>query len=146
MSGRLTDSYRELEDQVRELNTELATARAARSRELAEKERLAIRLTALLDSLPGGVIVLDNQHSVILANPIASSLLNESLLDENFLEVIRRQAAAIAPDGKQLTLKSGKRITLSNQVRDSYGDQVVLITDVTEAHAAQEASNRKQRL
>ena len=146
LSGRLTDSYRELEDQVRELNTELASARAARSRELAEKERLAIRLTALLDSLPGGVIVLDHQHSVILANPVASNLLNETLLEENFLDVIRRQAAAIAPDGKQLTLKSGKRITLSNQVRDSYGDQVVLITDVTEAHAAQEASNRKQRL
>jgi two-component system sensor histidine kinase FlrB len=60
--------------------------------------------------------------------------------------VIRRQASAIAPDGKQLTLNSGKRIALSNQVRDSYGDQVVLITDVTEAHAAQEANNRKQRL
>ena len=49
-------------------------------------------------------------------------------------------------DGTQILLRSGRRVSLSNQVHDGYGDQVVLITDVTETYAAQAASHRDERL
>ena len=88
LAEQLTDSYAELAIQVTELSDQLDAAKAAREQELIEKERLAHRLTALLDSLPGGVLVLDRHHTVILANPIAVDMLGEPLLNMNCLSVI----------------------------------------------------------
>ena len=115
LAKQLTDSYAELASQVTELSDQLDAAKAAREQELIEKERLAHRLTALLDSLPGGVLVLDRHHTVILANPIAVDMLGEPLLNMNFLSVIGEVAKSIAADGKQIVMNSGCRVTISNQ-------------------------------
>ena len=48
-----------LQCRVDDLTRELASIRAERQQELVEKESIAHRLTALLDALPGGVLVLD---------------------------------------------------------------------------------------
>jgi len=146
LAQQLTDSYAELAHQVTDLSAQLDAAKAAREQELIEKERLAHRLTALLDALPGGVLVLDRHHTIMLANPIAIDLLGEPLLNMNFLSVIGEVAKSVAADGKQIVLKNGRRVTLSNQTQDEYGDQVVLLTDVTEAYEAQAADHRRERL
>ena len=146
LAKQLTDSYAELASQVTELSDQLDAAKAAREQELIEKERLAHRLTALLDSLPGGVLVLDRHHTVILANPIAVDMLGEPLLNMNFLSVIGEVAKSIAADGKQIVMNNGRRVTISNQTQDEYGDQIVLLTDVTEAYEAQAADHRRERL
>ena len=118
LSQRLNASYIALEDQVSDLTQELERVRAARSKELIERERLALRLSALIDSLPGGVLVLDPDHTVILANPQAVELLEAPLLNQNFLRVIEQKAKDISADGKQLNLTSGRLIALSNEVSD----------------------------
>ena len=141
LAEQLTDSCAELALQVSELSDQLDAAKAAREQELIEKERLAHRLTALLDSLPGGVLVLDRHHTVILANPIAVDMLGEPLLNQNFLSVIGEVARSIAADGKQIVMNNGRRVTISNQTQDEYGDQIVLLTDVTDAYEAQQGSS-----
>ena len=146
LTTSLKVSYADLQARVAELTQELSSARAARQQELAEKERLAHRLTALVDALPGGVLVLDQNHTIILANPGAADLLGEPLLNMNFLSVIGECAASISRDGTQMVLRSGRRISLSTELNDGYGDQVVLITDVTETYAAQEERHRSERL
>ncbi len=146
LTQSLKTSYAELQTRVNDLTDELTNSRAARQQELAEKEQLANRLTALVDALPGGVLVLDRHHTIILANPVAAELLGEPLLNMNFLTVIAECAASMSRDGTQILLRSGRRVSLSNQVHDGYGDQVVLITDVTETYAAQAASHRDERL
>jgi two-component system sensor histidine kinase FlrB len=92
------------------------------------------------------VLVLDQNHTIILANPVAADLLGEPLLNMNFLTVIGECAASMSRDGTQIVLRSGRRVSLSNQVHDGYGDQIVLITDITETYAAQAASHRDERL
>jgi len=146
LSERLNQSYAELEQQVSDLTQQLDAVREARSQELIERERLALRLSALIDSLPGGVLVLDQNHVVILANPQAMDLLSADLIEENFLSVIESKAARISADGKQLLLNSGKTVALSNEISDHYGDQIVLLTDVTDVQQQQEESNRARRL
>ena len=64
MSSQLNESYGLLEARVNELKRQLAWVSAQRMQELAEKERLAMRLQSLLDLLPGGVIVIDGQGVV----------------------------------------------------------------------------------
>ena len=139
-------SYVELQNRVDDLTRELNNSKAARQQELAEKENLAHRLTALLDALPGGVLVLDQRHTIKLANPVAIDLLGEPLLNMNFLSVIGECAASVSRDGSQILLRSGRRISISNQLQDGYGDQVVLITDVTETFEAQQERSRNERL
>ena len=146
LTENLKTSYAELQTRVNDLTEALSDSRAARQQELAEKEQLANRLTALVDALPGGVLVLDQNHTIILANPVAADLLGEPLLNMNFLTVIGECAASMSRDGTQIVLRSGRRVSLSNQVHDGYGDQIVLITDITETYAAQAASHRDERL
>ena len=73
-------------------------------------------------------------------------MLGEPLLNMNFLSVIGEVAKSIAPDGKQIVMTNGRRVTISNQTQDEYGDQIVLLTDVTEAYEAQAADHRRERL
>jgi two-component system sensor histidine kinase FlrB len=146
LKADLKTSNRELQGRVDDLTRELSNSRAERQQELAEKESLAHRLTALLDALPGGVLVLDQRHTIKLANPVAIDLLGEPLLNMDFLSVIGECAASVSRDGSQVLLRSGRRISISNQLQDGYGDQVVLITDVTETFEAQQERSRTERL
>lgn len=146
LTENLRSSNLELQSRIDDLTIELSNSLAERQQELAEKESLALRLTALLDALPGGVLVLDQRHTIKLANPVAIDLLGEPLLNMNFLSVIGECAASVSLDGSQVLLRSGRRISISNQLQDGYGDQVVLITDVTETFEAQQERSRNERL
>ena len=72
VSHELDTSYRELESKVAGLTHELAAARSARLKELAEKERLAHRLSSLLAVLPGGVLIVDARQTIKDVNPEAN--------------------------------------------------------------------------
>ena len=61
MSETLSASWQALQQQVSSLSAELATSRRERLYQLREKERLAHRFADLLDALPGGVVVIDDQ-------------------------------------------------------------------------------------
>tara|TARA_R110002110_G_scaffold405241_1_gene624177 strand:- start:10556 stop:11770 length:1215 start_codon:yes stop_codon:yes gene_type:complete len=147
VSHELDTSYRDLESKVAGLTGELAAARSGRLQELAEKERLANRLSSLVAALPGGVLIVDSSGQIRDVNPEAIGLLGEPLIGESWDSVVartalleRRQAAT------ELHLRSGKVISVVSRSLDTSGDHVVLITDVTEMHKLQEQLGRKKRL
>ena len=105
MSSQLTDSYSLLEARVSELKGELAVVSAQRMQELAEKERLANRLQNLLDLLPGGVIVIDDQGRVREANPAACDLLGLPLKANCGV----KSSPAVLPPVKTTATKSPSR-------------------------------------
>ena len=51
----------------------------ARRKENRERENLLSRFAAMLDALPGGVIILDKNNTITEANPQARALLGEPL-------------------------------------------------------------------
>jgi two-component system sensor histidine kinase FlrB len=147
VSRELDISYRELEGKVEGMTRELAAARTARLQELAEKERLAHRLSSLVSALPGGVLIVNRQQHISVANPEAIELLGEPLLGEAWGEVIARCAVDAADDSQQeLRLKNGKQVSIVNRLLDHSGDHVVLITDITDIHTLQQQLGRKKRL
>ena len=107
VSHELDTSYRELENKVEGLTKELLNARSARLRELAEKERLAHRLSSLIAALPGGVLIVDESGLVRDANPEAIGLLGGPLMSEHWDDVLARSAQLSAQTGKEISLKSG---------------------------------------
>lgn len=146
MSHQLGTSYRELEKRVTDLTEELTQTRSARLEELAEKERLANRLSDLLDTLPGGVIVLDDRDCILETNPEACEFLGQPLIGINWLEVLRREAIQPLDQTQEICLSGYRRISLSDRVQDANGNQVILLTDITEAHELREWTNRDKRL
>ncbi|MEE4746531.1 ATP-binding protein [Pseudomonas alliivorans] len=146
MSAQLTDSYGILEARVTELKGELAQAGVQRLQELAEKERLANRLQNLLDLLPGGVIVIDGMGVVREANPAAIDLLGQPLLGMLWRHVISRCFAPRVDDGHEISLKDGRRLSISTRSLDAEPGQLVLLNDLTETRRLQEQLARHERL
>ncbi len=146
VSIELDTTYRELESRVDGLSRELAAARSARLKELAEKERLAHRLSSLVAALPGGVLILDLHQVIRDVNPEAVQLLGNPLTGLPWSEVLFRVSGTREPQSRELLLSSGRRISVfSRQLGDS-GERVVLITDVSDIHQLQELLGRKKRL
>ncbi len=137
VSAQLSGAFDSLREQVAELRAELGVARAG-------KDDLAARLSALIEGLPGGVLVLDSHGAIAECNPAAAALLGEPLRGLAFATVLERAAvhgAAI----EHTELHSGRFVNISR--RDtSQGGEVVLLTDVTEAHLMQIFLARQQRL
>ncbi|MDB6443587.1 MULTISPECIES: PAS domain-containing sensor histidine kinase [Pseudomonas] len=146
VSSQLTDSYSLLEARVTELKGELAVVSAQRMQELAEKERLANRLQNLLDLLPGGVIVIDAQGFVREANPAACELLGLPLEGELWRHVIARCFAPREDDGHEVSLKDGRRLSISTRSLDAEPGQLVLLNDLTETRHLQDQLARHERL
>lgn len=149
VSNELDITYRELESKVAALTSELASARSSRLQELAEKERLAHRLSSLVAALPGAVIIVDAKGVVRDANPLANELLGMAIIGDAWSAVLGR-ASGSSESSEQLSpellLSNGKHFSMSSRKLDSSGDQVVLITDVSEIHQLQEQLGRKKRL
>jgi two-component system sensor histidine kinase FlrB len=146
VSHELDITYRELESKVAALTDELAQARSAKLLELAEKERLAHRLSSLVSALPGGVLILDPQQVIRDANPQAIQLLGEALLGQSWGDVLFRASGSSELHSQELVLNNGKRYSVFSQPLDNLSDHVILITDVSEIHQLQEQLGRKKRL
>ncbi len=146
LSAQLAESYQALEHRVCVLTEELNRSRHERERQLAEKERLANRLSLLLDLLPGGVVVLDGEGTITECNPAALALLGEPLIGEFWHDVILRSFDPDIEEGSEINLKNGKRITINSQSLGDEPGKIVLMTDITEQHAMQTMLNRHYRL
>jgi two-component system, sensor histidine kinase FlrB len=137
VSDQLSGAFDLLRAQVAQLRAELGEAHAG-------KEHLTARLSALVEGLPGGVLLLDRQGTIEECNPAALALLGEPLLGQSFAAVLARSIAN-AGIGEHTQLRSGRFVNISR--RDlSGGGEVVLLTDVTESHQMQVLLTRQQRL
>ena len=136
----LDTSYRELQDQVLGLRTELALSDRARLRELEEKECLFERLSALLAVLPGGVLLLDAGDTIRDVNPAAVELLGQPLIGAPWRDVAERNPELGGEAG------GGRQFAVQRRALAGHGEAVVLITDTTEKHELQRQLERKHRL
>jgi len=146
VSNQLADTYKEMEDKVGLLNEELHEVAEQRLHELKEKERVSQRLESLLNLLPAGVVVLDNKGVVTQSNPAAVDLLGEPLEGELWRHVIKRSFLPRSDDGHEISLRDGRRISISTRSFDAEAGQILLLTDLTETRELQRRLNRHQRL
>ncbi len=137
VSEQLSGAFDSLRAQVAQLRSELGEAHAG-------KEHLASRLSALINGLPGGVLVLDSKGEIQECNPAARELLGEPLLGQLFAAVCGREEKS-AGAGEHTELRSGRFVNISRRDLQS-GGEVVLLTDVTESHLMQVFLTRQQRL
>jgi two-component system, sensor histidine kinase FlrB len=138
VSEQLSGAFDSLRSQVAQLRADLGEAHAG-------KEHLAARLSALVKGLPGGVLVLDSRGAIQEFNPAALDLLGEPLLGQLFSVVCARATLTPRGIGEHTELRSGRFVNVSRRELEN-GGEVVLLTDVTEAHLMQVFLTRQQRL
>src|ERR1700677_2758261 len=138
VSDQLSGAFDSLRAEVAQLRADLSEAHAG-------KEHLAARLSALINGLPGGVLVLDGRGEIQEFNPAALELLGEPLLGQLFSAVRARSTVNPLGIGEHTELRSGRFVNVSRRELDN-GGEVVLLTDVTESHLMQVLLARQQRL
>jgi two-component system sensor histidine kinase FlrB len=143
LSVTLAESYGDLQIQVERLSRELSEARSERLKQLAEKELLANKLEGLLDTLPAGIVVLDNRGSITQANPVAHDMLGSDICGQTW-DLLARRVFVI--DGDELRLHDGRWISVCVRALDAEPGKIILITDTTETRALQDIVSRQQRL
>jgi signal transduction histidine kinase len=74
-SSVLESSYRDLQQEVARLGSELSERNAALTRSLDENDRMRAALQQMLDSLPCGVLVLNQADRIVMINPEGRRLL-----------------------------------------------------------------------
>ena len=144
VSLELTQAYEGLQAKVESMTAELAVANGELRRQYQEKEALSERLSLLLNALPAGVVVLDSTARISEANPVARSMLGDSISGENWSALAESKLAATdAPDEWQL---ADRRVSIAESALDSAGGRILLIHDITVAHELKANVERHQRL
>ncbi len=157
LSDQLQQSYQDLDQRAAELTEQLACAQNERLKQLAEKEKLAHHLESLLNALPAGVLMIDEQGVINTANPAAESFLEQSLIGKEWRRVYAHQVARHSE--QDLHLNSGRILSLKKQSLDSVNDksviktdsfspagEIILLDDITEQRMLESLSDRQNRL
>lgn len=146
VSADLGSSYRVLESQVNALRQELAASNSARVKELTAKEQLAAKLTALMESLPGGVLTLNINGEVTDENPAAGAILGQSISGRNWKTALGELISEQDFMDGEVTLLNGKRISISSSNYGDRGETIILLTDISENYRLNHQINREKRL
>ncbi|TKB47245.1 PAS domain-containing protein [Ferrimonas sediminicola] len=104
------------------------------------------RLHHLMQCLPAGVLLLDDMGVVEQANPAAVELLGEELEGRPWRQIIDSVFAPQADDGHEVSLKNGRRISLTTRSLTPESGQLLMLTDLTETRALQQNVSHMQRL
>ena len=139
----LNTSYLDLSERVERLTQELHLSRSELMRELSEKDTIFQRLSALVQALPGGILLVDRDDVIRDANPCAIELVGEPVIGESWASVERRSVNLRFPSGEG---DRRRHVSVSVQPIGSSGEKLVLITDTTALHESQQLESQKQRL
>jgi two-component system sensor histidine kinase FlrB len=103
-------------------------------------------LQDVLAAIPAGLIMLDPQGKVSQANEAAVELLGDPLIGVSWLAVVQRAFAPRSDDGHEVSLKDGRRVSLSISSMSAGQGQLILLQDLTETRRLQEELARHERL
>ena len=108
VSEQLSSAFDSLCNQVAQLQRDLIEAHAG-------NDHLAARMSALVEGLPGGVLVLDTRGDILETNPAANELLGEALLGQSLSTVLRQAVVARDTLSEHTELVSGRFVNLSRR-------------------------------
>lgn len=145
-SGLLEESYRDLQGTVESLTRQLRREQSARLTELVKKERLSRRLSELLETLPGAILVIDGCGIIRQQNSQASGLLNQPLIGCSWASIVQREVREGGSEDGNIQLCDGRWLSLSRRPLLSEPGEVLLLADITEGRRMAELRQRNERL
>ncbi|WP_233993132.1 PAS domain-containing sensor histidine kinase [Thiomicrorhabdus sp. Milos-T2] len=137
-SIQLTSSYDSLQAQAAHLQKQLAKSDK-------QKKQVADKLSRLLELLPAGVIVLNDNNQILEMNPSAQTILGEDAIGRDW-DVVTKNVFLNSNEAGELITHDGLFFQLSETPVNKELNRILLIQDVTAARQLQEHVSRHQRL
>ena len=145
-TGLLEESYRDLQNTVAALTRQLRREQSARLQELVKKERLSRRLTELLETLPGAILVIDGDGVIRQQNSQAGALLNQPLIGCSWASIVKREVRDGGSEDGNIQLRDGRWLSLSRRPLPTGSGEVLLLADITDSRHMSELRQRNERL
>lgn len=145
-SDVLAKSYLDLQNEVARLYKQLEKTEQDKRQEQDKNRVLVLQFQQLFESMPVGVLLLNDQGLVVMANPVAKHLFNLSLVGESWGEVVPRSFRPQEDDGHDVTMVTGRRVRVETASLGNVPGQLVILVDLTEAYLLQKQLNHHERL
>jgi len=110
-----------------------------------DNEKLAQHLRALIDAIPGGVVVLDPRGLVVETNAAAANLLGDPLNRQQWRDIVNRVFLPELDQG-ELKTEDGRQFSISTRPLGYEPGQVLLLSDVTQTRQLQRAAQQNLHL
>jgi len=123
-----------------------AAATAIISAYSSKAANMSNQMAHILQAMPSGVVIIDGDGVVTLANPVATELLGRPLQGARWFDIIHRAFAPQDDDGHEVSLKNGRRVKLAITPLAPEPGQLIVLTDLTETRLLQKNLSHLQRL
>ncbi|MEZ9141850.1 MULTISPECIES: PAS domain-containing sensor histidine kinase [unclassified Shewanella] len=104
------------------------------------------QMAHILQAMPSGVVIINGDGLVTLANPVATELLGRPLQGAKWFDIINRAFSPQEDDGHEVSLKNGRRVKLAITPLTPEPGQLIVLTDLTETRLLQKNLSHLQRL
>jgi len=145
-SDVLAKSYLDLQQEVSRLYEQLEKSEQAKRQEQDKNRVLVLQFQQLFESMPVGVLLLNEEGVVVMANPVADRLFNLPLIGQSWGEIVPLSFRPQEDDGHDVSMVSGRRVRVETASLGNVPGQLVILVDLTEAYLLQKKLNHHERL
>ena len=150
-AATLQQSYQTLTSRLEQLDVELADGNEALRQNLCANEQLREHLTAIVDSLSTGLLVMDETGTITRCNQAGTQLLgltHEQIIGRTLATCLKE--ARLDGDVYPLTTRQGAAVSLSQRALQTsdgrHAGSLALIQDVTAVRELEDRLQRRNRL
>lgn len=145
-SDVLTKSYLDLQQEVARLSDQLEKTEQEKRQEQDKNRVLVLQFQELFQSMPVGVLLLNEQGVVVMANPVAEKLFNFALEGKSWGSIVPLSFRPQEDDGHEVSMVTGRRVRVETASLGNIPGQLVILIDLTEAYFLQKKLNHHERL
>ena len=145
-SDVLTKSYLDLQQEVSRLYEQLEKTEQEKRQEQDKNRVLVLQFQELFQSMPVGVLLLNEQGVVVMANPVAERLFNFALEGKSWGSIVPLSFRPQEDDGHEVSMVTGRRVRVETASLGNIPGQLVILIDLTEAYFLQKKLNHHERL
>lgn len=111
----------------------------------AESEQQASHLRALIDAIPGSVVVLDPQGIIVEVNAAANQLLGDTVYRQPWRSIVQQVFLPELDQGELQTV-DGRQFSISTRPLGYEPGQILLLSDVTQTRQLQRTAQQNRHL
>lgn len=145
-SDVLAKSYVDLQQEVVRLYEQLEKSEQDKRQEQDKNRVLVLQFQQLFESMPVGVLLLNEEGVVVMANPVADRLFNLPLVGQSWGAIVPLSFRPQEDDGHDVSMVSGRRVRVETASLGNVPGQLVILVDLTEAYLLQKKLNHHERL
>jgi two-component system sensor histidine kinase FlrB len=145
-SDVLAKSYLDLQQEVVRLYEQLEKSEQDKRQEQDKNRILVLQFQQLFESMPVGVLLLNEEGVVVMANPVADRLFNLPLVGQSWGAIVPLSFRPQEDDGHDVSMASGRRVRVETASLGNVPGQLVILVDLTEAYLLQKKLSHHERL